>query len=628
MFLQDRLAKMGAGIMMSLLLKLMYSVLLLGIAGMAARELWTVWLDTRVYIGAFDVVTDTGRDDPASEAFPKRIVAAQAILAQQMNGYLARRSVQAPTDVTYAIAGLAPLQLPPEALAGVDITVQSINLKQVLTAVRRGFLAPNEVQGHVTERDGAVLAAVDWPRAPAPADGNPAQTQFLVPGRSSVQESAAYIACAIAWARAASTDRTLAAVPRTQLCDFAAALADLYALEDKAKSDTGLEAAQIAVVRRRAASLHAHFGDRSVLPDLYRLRADLLELLPETGRTPNELIDVQEDRLRYAMQSAQLRDLPEETKRLAAQALARPAIILDNGVPKDAPENWAGLLNRHTGEIVVAAAATGIVVGADGQPIGTASIVAPGMIMTASHVMNAARREPNAESPPGAARPRLCLGPSRADCGSSFAIGEMIYDGAKDGFKIVLMQIDAHDPVLDPPLAVTDPSPESNAIVGKYAYVIGYPFNDARLPTEFVDRLLQDLSGRQRMMPGRILALSKAGVAGVPSAHALYTTDISTTGGVGGGPLLDLATGKVIGVSYSGIWQGARGKFAYAETIPPAALALIGRRNRGEPDEAPTAPATGTPPTAPAATDPPPTAPATPDATPADPSAPAAPASR
>jgi hypothetical protein len=114
---------------MSLLLKCIYSALLVGLVGIAVRELWTVWFDTRVYIGTFDVVSESGKDADASEAFPKRIVSAQTIIAQQLTEYQARHATDGPSDTTYTISGMTPLKLPPEALSGVDITVQNINVR-------------------------------------------------------------------------------------------------------------------------------------------------------------------------------------------------------------------------------------------------------------------------------------------------------------------------------------------------------------------------------------------------------------------------------------------------------------------------------------------------------------------
>src|SRR5262245_8483156 len=389
---------------MSIIAKLIYSILLLGFVGVLLRELWTVWFDRTIYVGRFDVVAETGKDDSASAIFPKRIVSAQAILGQQFNDYQTRGGSDVTSDATFILPGMAPLLLPPEVLTGIDITVQNVNLRQVLTAVRKSFLAPNEVVGNVAVRDGSVLAAVDWPRAPRLDHAGLGLTKFLVPSQPNEQAAAAYIACTLSWAQAAILDPNVAAYPRAQFCDFGAALSDLYALGEKASSPSGLDAKEAALVRKRAEQLRAHYDSGTVFPGLYRLRADLIDLLPEGERKQADLIEMQEDRLRYAMLSPGLRDLPDEEKRLAALALARPAILIEDGRLRDVPENWASLLRRHDTAIRSAATSIGLILKDDGSPVGTGFIAAPGLMMTATYVLEAA----------GGKRPtdglRLCMG--------------------------------------------------------------------------------------------------------------------------------------------------------------------------------------------------------------------------
>jgi hypothetical protein len=118
------------------------------------------------------------------------------------------------------------------------------------------------------------------------------------------------------------------------------------------------------------------------------------------------------------------------------------------------------------------------------------------------------------------------------------------------------------------------------------------------MPEAFTERLLGKDEGRKRVLPGRILAFGQDGpgfdgLAGGQSAPTVITSDMSTTGGTAGAPLIELSTGRVIGMSYAGRWQGERGKFAYAESIPKSAVDVIVRRLRGEPDM-PTTPTTET----------------------------------
>src|SRR5262249_27504764 len=126
-----------------------------------------------------------------------------------------------------------------------------------------------------------------------------------------------------------------------------------------------------------------------------------------------------------------------------------------------------------------------------------------------------------------------------------------------------------------------DPLPKANVLIGKYAYVVGYPFIDQRLPPEFTTRLLGTTEGRKLLIPGRILGFGVYGpFAGAESLR--FTSDISTTGGNSGAPLVELSSGNVLGISLAGVWQGERGKFAYAQPIPEEVREIIASRNRGE----------------------------------------------
>lgn len=66
----------------------------------------------------------------------------------------------------------------------------------------------------------------------------------------------------------------------------------------------------------------------------------------------------------------------------------------------------------------------------------------------------------------------------------------------------------------------------------------------------------------------------------------VITSDLSTTAGTAGWPLVDLRTGEAIGLHFAGRWQGGdSGKFAHAysladilalPTLPPAVREALG----------------------------------------------------
>jgi hypothetical protein len=156
-------------------------------------------------------------------------------------------------------------------------------------------------------------------------------TKFLVPSQQTEQDAATYIASSIMWARVKAKLPEEVEFSRAQFCDFSIAPNDLYSLAESASRPSGLSAKDVPLVRKLAMQLRAHYGAAQVFPQIYRLRADLLDLLPDSERKQNELIDAQEDRVRFAMLSPEIAKLDESEKRYVALAMARPAIPVEKG---------------------------------------------------------------------------------------------------------------------------------------------------------------------------------------------------------------------------------------------------------------------------------------------------------
>ncbi len=570
-------------------MRLIYSALLIGLSGVFLRELWTVWFDDRVFVGKFDVATATA--DADSKLFPAQIVGSQKLLVNQIKDYQSQGSPDQAADVTYLLPGMTPLNIPSTALPGVDITYQGVNFTSIFGTLRKSFLSPNEVSGSVTTRGGSYQATVEWPDAPRPASSKvAAPTAFRTPPLPSLQDAADFVACSMSWATAAHRDAKVAAWPRAQFCEWSGGLGDYFAYSAKASTAKGLDEEETARLRLRAARLRTHYADPAVFAELYRLRADLLDLLPEKARTQPELVEAQEDRLRYAMLSPTLAKLPPEQKRHAALALARPALMLDEGWTERLPGNWAALLRPPHAAIDSNAASVGLVL-RDGQPAGTGFVVGPGLMITTNYVAGTRYPQPGTKT-------TVCFGPHAGSCTVTLEVGKTLYDGTEPGNRIAVVEVGGPDVELLTPLELAETLPAANEMTGRYAYVIGYPFADQRMPADFVELLLGGGKGGARsLMPGRILAFGTRVTSGnletvATSAYQL-TTDISTAGGTGGAPLIDLASGKVIGVHYAGLWQGERGKFEYAQPIPADVLALVARAN-GHPSAA--APAAANPP--------------------------------
>ena len=257
---------------------------------------------------------------------------------------------------------------------------------------------------------------------------------------------------------------------------------------------------------------------------------------------------------------------------------------LGGGKLQDMRDNWAGLLNRHATDVAAAAAATGFISDGEGNPRGTGFLVARGVVMTVDFVLDIARRPLGAEMVEKVVPSRL--GERAEDCGTSLTIGKTLYDGKADGVHLVLAEVEDHDPILNPPLSVADKLPEPNAIIGRYAFVMGYPHIDLRMPPEFLKHLLDLKGGQKRLMPGRRSAFGNQVPREPPRLRSSPRTS-ARPAAPDAGPLVDLMTGKVIGMSYAGSWRGERGKFAYAEPIPAAALKLLTQRIQSDAEPGP-----------------------------------------
>jgi hypothetical protein len=556
--------------------KLAYSAVLLAIAGIVIVELLTIWSDGKVYLGAFETVS-IDADAEADTQFPAKIVSSQSVLANLILSYQRGSS-----DSTYELNPATAIYGAP--FAGLDITYQDINITQIFGAVHKLLSQPGEVRGIVTTTQSSVQVAIDWSGASGLApDLVTGARRLLTPARPSTGSAAYYVACALSWAQIAKTTSPFAALTREQFCDWSEALSLYFGLSGQPSADPDEKPLRAAISRLRT----LEFANPK-FADSLRLRADLTDLLPEGKRTNADLVAAQEARVRYAVMTTDWKGIPEDEQRLAALALARPAVIIGDSGLEGLKENWAPILQPQASTIVTVARSVGVLMRNEtSDPIGLGFVVAPGVVATADYMARNLKEELEKGTV------RLCFGKTLSGCETSLAVGKIIYAEDKSGFGskgMVLLELLNHDPLIVPPVAVADPLPAAGDVVGRYTYVIGYPSEDPRMPKALTKWLLGDTLGVKRVMPGRILALGRKEDSTAP----LITSDTLTTVS-GGGPLIDLTTGKVLGIVHSGVWQDdVRGKFQYSVTFPPAAMAEIQRRLTGE-EEQPAAEPTQTP---------------------------------
>jgi endonuclease G len=104
-----------------------------------------------------------------------------------------------------------------------------------------------------------------------------------------------------------------------------------------------------------------------------------------------------------------------------------------------------------------------------------------------------------------------------------------------------LLRVDVPDDVASLRLS----SMPTDSLTGREIVVIGYPSSDNRNDPAVMKRVFSGVLDVKQVLPGHVTGLSDDGA---------LQHDASTTGGCGGAPMIDVATGEVIGIHYAGIY--------------------------------------------------------------------------
>ena len=568
-----------------MLVKLLYSALLAVVALAAAGELLRVWTDQRLYIGAFEVAA-AGAGGEGGAAFAAQVGLAHALIFHQLQEYN-QRGIGGTSDTTYNIAPDEQARVFENKFADLALTYQDVNIGQLLSSLRKSLAQPNEVSGAVTELGGQSWARVIWPRAPAV--GGKAESAFLTDTRPDLPGSVHQVACSIAWAQVASdkadgNKAAIAAMGRSRFCRWSEAL-DVYSRLLAKKQDVALAA--IAPWRSELKAM-ADAGVR--FSDIFRLRADFTDLLAPGERRPL-LPEAQDDRLQYALLTdPEIQKLPPDVRRLHAFGLARPALALEAGKLGGLRDNWRSVLEPYAKSIARSAAAVGSLRRGDAS-IGrsTAFRIRSDLVMTVRYALapvldDVPVQVPDATDPPDPRTAGLSFCEADSAVGhcppeKRFAVTGVVVDGGPDSF-IVVLRIEQRGPADF--LLLRDTSAAREDLIDQYAYIVGYPYHDTRVPPVLLETLLGNTPGIKRLLPGRTLGFVPE--PRPPPKAPVFTTDISTLGGTGGGPLVDLVSGRVIGVHFAGEWIDEKGKFSSSELITPELVKTIEEALKPAPD--------------------------------------------
>jgi hypothetical protein len=561
--------------------KVIYSAILVGLIAIAIAELGRLWLDTRTYVGTFTFFENGKEQSAEGTAFSLQVLIQHRMLSQLFAAEERRRKSAVDPKSPQPVASAAlqkqentwwphevpPVHNPKSLLSDIELSVQGINVRDILTKFRQWITAPKEIGGTVDKTDAGVRASVNW------TEGSAAEGLVVLEPQPDAWKAALHVACSMIWIDEKTRQQDIARVTRADFCGWTDAWVSFVALRDKQNTIAGITDAdveQLQKVKDYAARL---ISSSTVYPEVYRLRADIIDLIPTAKKVSEDFAQAQEDRTRYSL-------LLNPTKsRFQILAEARPAIEVSNGsISGPVSETWNGALTPFTKNIRSAILATGfgrLQKKGQGYPWTFSGFaIAPGVIVTVRFGISLPKDTPLPFEPDDSYDAEFSFAdqtpkPGEEVIGALRILQVLYISELESGGHLAVLRIKGHDIVRNPPLAIERNTESLNTLTGRYAFVAGFPVHDPRLPEEFVEALLGPKDGVKRIIPGRILAVER------PSGQTIrrITSDISTTGGSSGGPLIDLQTGRVLGLHHSGQWKDdGSGKFSWADVMADIAI--------------------------------------------------------
>jgi|GEM_PF-5145603 len=589
MTLQECVAKVGY--------TLILTVLSLGLVFLFCNEVYRLWFDKRLYVGKFAFL-ESGEEKAAEAASFSRQVSdhhrnllhrlrlEEQRLTASANGASATGNVAGSTpqpDSTFLPREIIPLSSAASALSEVELTIQGVNVTQMLAKVRQWVSAPNELVGTVQKSGSGVYVAANWNRGPLQTTGQRIDGQMLdVTGQSDVGKAAFHVACGLIWAQVASSEEDLATVSRAEFCGWAEGWTTYIELRDKSATLSGLGADGMETMKKLRAFLNRMVDGSATFPEVYRLRADVIELLPPEQKTEQDLAQAQSDRTKYTLMktrtpSAALAARKSGHEAFKVMAEARPALrVQEDALLDPLSETWKQVLkSTKKSEAFPISRATGSILihlDDDHTAYQTAFAVAPNIIMTVGDKIPPEML--GRESP--ASLPALAWEFTFDDNAKSparqvhqvsrvlFAVNNTPGYGA---LSFALLELASPAPLQHPSVKLEWNKDAVRTHLEKYVYVVGYPVPGGDLPRGFIDPLLGNEFYTKRLMPGRLLSFTpQQGLE--PQQVRKLVSDVSTTIGVAGAPLVDMESDTVLGLHAEGQWKENEGKFAYAFAMP------------------------------------------------------------
>ncbi len=574
-------------------LKILYTAIILSIACLFLFEAHRVWFDDQIRLGTFRYYDAAAEQANRGKELVLRIAGHHSRLRRQF-------AESQPSDDECGESlqlAIQPIKRPQQVLQDIDITVQEVNVSAILRRLQSWFSSPKEITGMVFNVSNHFDITLQFPESGYTLkDGSTVASAMYFSDLKDLDEAAFEAACGIIWLDAARAQADIARINYQEFCTWTRHWSRYLRLARRYAFSGELTDSEIQQVESLRTSISKAIEAGATYAKFWELRADLVGLLPAERRAELRK-EKQNDELVYlAKVLADTKGQASGETLYRALALARPALCVQKGelalsreVEKGSEQIsklWGCVFKLDESKEAVkrAAKATGLfrIVRKDDSEalqqlwqLGFA--IGEGLIATASYSIIGklhATESNQLITIPDSFTAEFVFAdspPQEGDTGIRRHKVKRIFHLGKLGISgLSLLEIEGHNCDAFPPLNIN-----LNAVEGldekDFICIIGYPAFNSRLPKEFLTVLFGDKKNRcKRAMPGRVISLPPTNAAEQFSASGenAIIVDASTTGGTGGGPLIDLASGELVGVHFAGSWQDiGQGKFGYSAPL-------------------------------------------------------------
>ncbi len=272
--------------------------------------------------------------------------------------------------------------------------------------------------------------------------------------------------------------------------------------------------------------------------------------------------------LKWAREAKESDEQNDNLKQILTALRQRPALLVcRNQISDTVPDVWGEGLRAKAAQISTTCASTGKIY-VQGDPdlnwVGTGFVVRKDVVITPASQARVFLTEASGGGwnfrtrNDGKGLMSASINFAAEACGSpaeEFAITEVLFVGDRATGQEVALLRTAPLGAKHPPLPLTDKLPATvDKLLGRSVYVVGHHAKDTRLPKEVNELILGDLSDVKRLAPGKLI-LTENNLS-YPKNDGNLGNDCTTMGGSGGGPLVDLESGMVIGMSFAGVLGG------------------------------------------------------------------------